>query len=155
MLSTHFTNSLQDENQHLNEPLLTLQVIKDSWHVDPRTCIKVLSADILQFAAFLAATCQKHTPKSILSTLTAPTAIAKCNTLKNDFHCGHPDELNCDVTWTHNLPGLDVPANQACSGAIICHCTAAGDEISIKMIQRNGFTPSKFQLFDSLIIVKI
>jgi hypothetical protein len=155
MLSRRFTNSLQPKNQFLNQPLLTLEDIKNSWHADPRTCIKVSSADILQFAAFFATTGQKHTPEFILSTSTAPTAIAKRNTLKNDFLWGRPDESNCDVAWTDNLPGFATPANAACSGAIICRCTAAGDEINIKMIKRNGFTASKFQLFDSLVIVKI
>jgi hypothetical protein len=87
-----------------------------------------------------------HTPESILSTSTAPTAIAKRITLKDNFNWGRPDEdeSNCDVAWTDNLPGFSTAANAACSGAIICRCTAAGDEIEEKMMKRNGFSKGKF-----------
>ena len=150
-LSILLTISLQLENLFLDPPLLTLEAIKNSWHVHQKTCIKVSSADILQFAVFFATTRQKHTPESLFSA--APTAIAKRNTLKNDFQWGRPDEVNCQTFWTDNLPGFDTSANLACSGVIPCRCTAAGNEIKEKMMDRNGFTAGKLHLIDSLVIV--
>ena len=150
-LSTLFTSSLQPENQFLHNPLLTLEAIKNSWHAHHKTCIKVSSADILQFAVFFATTRQKHTPESLFSA--APTAIAKRDTLKNDFQWGRPDEVNCQTFWTDNLPGFNTPANSACFGVIPCRCTVAGNEIKEKMMDRNGFTAGKLHLIDSLVIV--
>jgi hypothetical protein len=138
----------------LHPPLLALEGIKNSWHVHDKTCIKVSSADILQFAVFFATTRQTHIPESLLPPLTS-TSILKRETLKNDFQWGRPDEVaaNCDIAWTDNLPSFVTPANGLCNGAIPCRCTAAGNEIKDKMIDRNNFTASKFHLVDSLVIV--
>jgi hypothetical protein len=133
----------------LHPPLLTLEGIKNSWHAHDKTCIKVSSADILQFAVFFATTRQTHTPESLLPPLTSTSSL-KRDTLKNDFQWGRPDEANCDIAWTDNLPSFITQANTLCNNIIPCRCTAAGNEIKDKMIDRNNFTASKFHLVDSL-----
>jgi hypothetical protein len=121
--------------------ILSLISIKDDWHAHPQTCIKVLSADMLQFAAFFAATRQSIVPESISTSATSTTAIQKRNTLKADFVWGRLDEANCNEAWTDNLPGFS-------NGAILTdlpgRCIAAGNEIVEKMMNRNGFTAGKF-----------
>ena len=67
----------------------------------------------------------------------SPTANAKRETLKTEFFWGRPDETQCDIAWTENLPGFNTPAT---GGPIPARCTAAGGEIKNKMMDRNGFT---------------
>jgi hypothetical protein len=119
----------------------SLQSIKNDWHAHPQTCIKVSSADMLQFAAFFAATRQSIIPESISSSATSTTAIQKRDTLKADFVWGCPDEANCLTAWTDNLPGF---SNGAILNDFPGRCVAAGKEIVEKMINRNGFTAGKF-----------
>ena len=138
-------DSAQPENDFLGfdqGPLFTLSSIKSDWMNHLTTCIAISSADILQFAIFFATTRQKDTPESLLlHSGSLPSAIAKRETLKNDFRWGRPDELNCDPAWTDNLPGPFTGG--ACGGLIPCRCAMAGDEIQEKMMNRNGFTAGK------------
>lgn len=128
----------------MEDGILSLLSIKNDWHAHPQTCIKVSSADIVQFSAFFATTRQSLGPESISSSATSSTAIQKRDTLKANFDWGRPDETNCDSAWTDNLPGFNSPGTQACGGANIpCRCAAAGIEIEEKMMNRNGFTAGK------------
>jgi hypothetical protein len=157
-------NSNKDENSGFQRrvnplilfegPLFTLQSIKNDWINHPRTCLKISSADILQFAIFFATTRQKDTPESLLlpsgNLLVPPppsTAVAKRETLKNEFLWGRPDETKCNPEWAENLPSSNT---FACNNNIPCRCATAGGEIEEKMMKRNGFTAGKFQLFDLL-----
>ncbi len=145
-------HSLEPENNFLDNPLNTLMDIKTAWHMHPKTCIDVSSADILQFAIFFATTRQKHIPEPLVSF--SATANAKWRTLLDDFFWGRPDESQCDIAWTENLPGFITPAS---GGPIPARCTAAGGEIKNKMMDRNGFSagasfPPNTQ---KLIVVKI
>jgi len=124
----------------MDDGILSLISIKNDWHAHPQTCITVSSADMLQFAAFFAATRQKFVPESISSSATSTTAIQKRDTLKADFVWGRPDEANCLTAWTDNLPGF---SNGAISTDFPGRCVAAGTEIIEKMINRNGFTAGK------------
>jgi len=139
-------DSAQPENNHLGfdqGSLFTLSSIKSDWMNHLTTCIAISSADTLQFAIFFATTRQKDTPESLLlhsGSLPSRSAIAKRQTLKNDFRWGRPDELNCDPAWTDNLPG---PNTGLCSGFIPCRFAMAGDEIQEKMMNRNEFTAGK------------
>ncbi len=112
--------------------------IKTAWETHPLTCLKVSSADILQFAGLFAATRNKSGPEQLTSGTI--TANAKRATLRNDFLWGRPDETKCDIAWTENLPGFNTPAS---GGPIPGRCTGAGEEIRIKMMDRNGFTAGK------------
>jgi len=112
--------------------------IKTAWETHPLTCLKVSSADILQFAGLFAATRNKNGPEQLTSGTI--TANAKRGTLQNDFLWGRPDETKCDIAWTDNLPGFTTPAS---GGPIPARCTGAGEEIRIKMMDRNGFTAGK------------
>ena len=96
------------------------------------------SADILQFAGLFAATRNKNGPEQLTSGTI--TANAKRATLRNDFLWGRPDETMCDIAWTGNLPGFTTASS---GGPIPARCTAAGEEIRIKMMDRNGFTAGK------------
>ena len=109
--------------------------IKKAWHMHPKTCINVSSADMLQFAIFFSTTRQKHIPETLFSGTI--TANSKRNTLLDDFFWGRPDERQCDIAWTENLPGFITPAT---GGPIPARCTAAGGEIKNKMMDRNGFS---------------
>ena len=109
--------------------------IKKAWHMHPKTCINVSSADMLQFAIFFSTTRQKHIPETLFSGTI--TANAKRNTLLDDFFWGRPDEQQCDIAWTENLPGFVTPET---GGPIPARCTAAGGEIKNKMMDRNGFS---------------
>ena len=130
----------------MDDGILSLISIKNDWHAHPQTCIKVSSADMLQFAAFFASTRQKFVSESISSSATSTTAIQKRrDTLKADFVWGRPDEANCETAWTDNLPGFNSVDTQNCFSAIPCRCAAAGNEIVEKMINRNGFTAGKFR----------
>jgi hypothetical protein len=127
--------SLEPENNFLDNPLNTLMDIKTAWYMHPKTCIDVSSADILQFAIFFATTRQKHIPEPLISF--SATANAKRTTLLDEFFWGRPDESQCDIAWTENLPGFNTPAS---GGPIPARCTAAGGEIKNKMMDRNGFS---------------
>ena len=105
-----------------------LQAIKDFWHAHPSTCIKVSSADLLQFAIFFATVRQSGAPGL------DPT---KRDRLISEFQWGREDETNCDPNWTDNLPGFTTAAS---GGPIPPRCAAAGEEIEEKMMNRNGFT---------------
>ena len=111
--------------------------IKNAWHTHPMTCLAVSSADMLQFAAFFVTTRQKNGPESLTSGTI--TANAKRDTLKTDFLWGRPDEINCDIAWTDNLPGFKVASGEP----IPARCIASGVEIKEKMMDRNGFTAGK------------
>jgi hypothetical protein len=121
----------------MDPALLTLMDIKNQWESHPLVCVKVSSADILQFAGFFAATRNKNGPEQLTSGTI--TANAKRATLRNDFLWGRPDETKCDIAWTDNLPGFQVGSGLS----IPDRCTAAGEEIRIKMMDRNGFTDGK------------
>ena len=54
------------------------------------------------------------------------------------FKWGRPDEMDCDLAWTDNLPGN--PTGNAYGGPVTERCLAAGKEIKDKMMDRNGFT---------------
>ena len=54
------------------------------------------------------------------------------------FKWGRPDEDNCDIMWTDNLPGF----SPGTSNDLQDRCIAAGGEIKEKMMDRNGFTAS-------------
>jgi hypothetical protein len=127
---------LEPENNFLDLPLNTLLDIKLAWQAHPLTCIKVSSADLIQFAGFFVTIRQKDTPESLTSG--SVSANAKRMTLKNDFVWGRPDEDNCDVAWTDNLPEFITPSTVG--GTIPARCTGAGGEIKSKMMDRNGFT---------------
>lgn len=127
---------LEPENNFLDLPLNTLLDIKLAWQAHPLTCIKVSSADLIQFAGFFVTIRQKDTPESLTSG--SVSANAKRMTLKNDFVWGRPDEVNCDVAWTDNLPEFITPSTVG--GTIPARCTGAGGEIKSKMMDRNGFT---------------
>jgi hypothetical protein len=64
---------------------------------------------------------------------------AKRSTLRNDFLWGRLDENACDIAWTENLPGFTT----ATGAPIPERCTANGEEIRKKMMDRNGFTAGK------------
>jgi len=135
-LLNHLPMRNEPENNFLDLPLNTLMDIKNSWHEHSFTCINVSSADIIQFAALFATVRQKDTPESLKSG--SVSANAKRETLKNDFVWGRPDEFNCDVNWTDNLPEFITPSTAG--GTIPGRCTGAGGEIKNKMMDRNGFT---------------
>ncbi len=135
-LLNHFPMRDEDENDFLDPPLNTLMDIKNQWVNHPLTCMKVSSADMLQFAAFFATVRQSIMPESLFSSTSS--AIAKRDKLKTKFHWGRPDEVACDVLWVDNLPSL--PAGREGRGGIAGRCTAAGGEIKEKMMDRNGFT---------------
>ncbi len=124
------------ENDHLDAPLNTLEAIKDSWIASPLTCIKISSADMLQFAAFFAFVRQTGTPESLASG--TATVMAKREDLKTGFRWGRPDEFDCHTVWTENLPGFHTPHSMLPLGENRCH--AAGQEIEAKMMGRNGFS---------------
>jgi hypothetical protein len=109
--------------------------IKNEW--ERYACIKISSADILQFAAYFSTTRQSSTkgfgPESFFDH--TPSSRAKRDALKK-FMWGRPDEINCDTMWADNLPS-NPPTT---TGGIPARCTAAGIEIREKMIKRNGFT---------------
>ena len=130
-LLNHFPMRLEPENAFLHLPLNTLLDIKNEWEQHPSTCIRVSSADILQFAAFFATTRQSQIPDSMIS----DTAAEKRNRLKK-FLWGRMDERNCDTLWVDNLPSN--PSTRG--GGIAGRCTAAGREIKTKMMDKNGFT---------------
>ena len=132
-LLNHFPMRLEDENDFLDPPLNTLMAIKNQWVNHPLTCIKISSADMLQFAAFFATVRQSIMPESLFSG--TASAIAKRDRLKTEFLWGRPDEVKCDIMWVDNLPS--VPPG---GGGIPGRCTAAGVEIKKKMMDRNGFT---------------
>ena len=104
--------------------------IKNQWQNHPLVCVKVSSVDIL-------VSWNKNGPEQ----LTSGTITANANraTLRNDFLWGHPNETKCDIAWTDNLPGFQVGSGLP----IPDRCTAAGEEIKIKMMDRNGFTDGK------------
>lgn len=138
----HQINRNEPENNFLDLPLNTLMDIKNSWHEHSFTCINVSSADIIQFAALFATVRQKDTPESLKSG--SVSANAKRETLKNDFVWGRPDEFNCDVNLTDNLPEFITPSTAG--GTIPGRCTGAGGEIKNKMMDRNGFTAGKREI---------
>ncbi len=124
------------ENDFLNDPLNTLEAIKDSWIASPLTCIDVSSADMLQFAAFFAFVRQMGAPESLASG--TATVLAKREDLKTGFEWGREDASDCDTAWTHNLPAFHTPHSGNPLNAPRCH--AAGQEIKEKMMVRNGFS---------------
>jgi hypothetical protein len=136
---TYLYSSNEPENNFglLDPALMTLMDIKNAWHAHPLTCLKVSSADILQFAGFFATTRNKNGPESLTSG--SLSANAKRSTLRNDFLWGRLDENACDIAWTDNLPGFQMTSG----GPIPARCTGAGEEIRKKMMDRNGFTAGK------------
>ena len=131
-LLTHLDMREEPENGFLHLPLNTLMDIKNEWETHRLTCIKISSADMLQFAAFFATVRQSIVPISLISG--TPTAFTKRDTLKT-FLWGRPDEVACNTLWVENLP-----SNPPGGGGIAGRCTAAGVEIKEKMMDRNGFT---------------
>ena len=134
-LLNHAPMRLEPENGFMHLPLITLMDIKNEW--ERHACIKISSADILQFAASFATTRQSSTngfgPESFFDH--TPSSFAKRDALKK-FMWGRPDEGNCDTMWADNLPS-NPPST---TGGIPARCTAAGIEIREKMMKRNGFT---------------
>ena len=117
----------QPENSGLNLPVLTLQVIKQTWEDHPLTCLSISNADIIQFAGLFAVIRQIQ-----------PVGLnqAKVDSLLT-FKWGRPDEFFCEPEWTTNLPGFDLGTD---GNDVPLRCTMAGKEIKEKMMLRNGFT---------------
>ena len=112
----------QPENHNLFIATGTLGFIKE------QTGVTVSSADLIQFAGLFSVVRQTGVPG---------LTPQKRQRLLNEFQWGRPDEAECDIAWTQNLPGFilgtdpqDVPRR----------CAFAGGEIKQKMIDRNGFT---------------
>lgn len=116
------------ENGFLDLPIDALDVVRANWEVHKDTCIDVSAADMIQFAGFFAAT-RQTAPIGVDTTL-------KRNVLK-DFKWGRFDETSCKISWVRNLPGFQLGAPE---NNIPMRCVAAGSEIKLKMMDRNGFT---------------
>jgi Peroxidase len=127
-LMNHPPMRLQDENGHLDIAINTLEQIRNNWEQLATTCIDISSADIIQFAGFFASVRQTGSVPGITT--------AKISQLLT-FKWGRPDEVNCNINWTHNLPGFDLGT---ASGNLPLRCKMAGKEIKTKMMDRNGFT---------------
>jgi hypothetical protein len=72
---------------------------------------------------------QKGVPGSGLTAAKKDEIVLKTN-------WGRPDEQNCDIAWTDNLPGFKVGKGQSRPN----RCKLAGGEIKKKMMDRNGFS---------------
>lgn len=130
---------LEPENNGLQEPVDDLIAIRDFWNNHPETCLACSSADIVQFAAFFAVIRQSGTPgltpgkrDVLLGNAPAPGGV--------NFEWGRTDEANCDPMTTLNLPGFSPNSGSS----FISRCLGSGIEIREKMMDRNGFTASKF-----------
>ena len=119
----------QSENDFLTNPVEQLDTARDLWERDPNTCIKISSADMIQFGGFYAAVRQSGTPG---------LTTEKKNKLKT-FEWGRIDlpASSCQSAWTDNLPGFKLDNEQE---AIPKRCKDAGKEIKDKMMDRNGFS---------------
>mmetsp|Transcript_23261 Transcript_23261/g.48298 ORF Transcript_23261/g.48298 Transcript_23261/m.48298 type:complete len:505 (-) Transcript_23261:52-1566(-) len=119
----------EDVNYFLDAPLNTLKALQDFWHSHPDTCMRISSADILQFAIYFATVRQSGTPG---------LNDSKVDHLKYNFEWGRPDERDCDTVWVENLPENRMEG--AFGGPITTRCLAAGREIREKLMDRNGFS---------------
>ena len=126
-LMNHPLMRVQDENLHLDLAIETLKTIRDTWESLQSTCIDISSADIIQFSGLFAAVRQEETSPGMTP--------AKENQLLT-FQWGRPDEANCNIDWTLNLPGFALGT----SNDIPLRCMMAGKEIKEKMMDKNGFT---------------
>jgi hypothetical protein len=127
-LLTHLPMRRQGENSGLDLALETLQTIKDLWEGHPETCLDVSAADMLQWAGWFSVFRQMDEPG---------LTDDKIKKLVQVFNWGRPDELNCNISWTANLPGFKLGTNET---DIPQRCANAGGEIKDKMMDRNGFT---------------
>jgi len=119
----------EEANSFFEAPVSTLWILKDFWHSHPDTCMKVSSADILQFGIFFSVIRQSGKPGLTKS---------KVERLVKDFEWGRPDETNCNSAWAENLP--ENPTGHAYGGPIAIRCLEAGKEIKEKLMDRNGFS---------------
>ena len=114
---------LEKENDSLDLALEPLKIIQETWKG------RASSADLIQFAGFFAVIRQRGKPG-----LTA----SKRMELEEIFEWGRADELNCETSWTLNLPGFQLDVDDPTD--IPLRCRMAGSEIKNKMMDRNGFT---------------
>jgi catalase (peroxidase I) len=128
-LLTNAEMRLQPENHNLDLAIETLLFIREQMITAAPDPIRLTAADLIQFAGFFVAVRQRGTLPGLTT--------AKRTELQTSFQWGRPDEPNCQVRWTTNLPGfalgtdpLDIPLR----------CLFAGKEVKGKMMDRNGFT---------------
>ena len=118
----------ENENLHLDLPIVALEVIQKNWQRSGKTCVQVSAADMIQFAGLFSGL------RQVTSTVMPPTS--KLQQLQA-FSWGRPDEQHCQTEWARNLPGFQL-GNDA--EGIAFRCLMAGVEIKEKMMDRNGFT---------------
>mmetsp|Transcript_41306 Transcript_41306/g.125002 ORF Transcript_41306/g.125002 Transcript_41306/m.125002 type:complete len:438 (-) Transcript_41306:315-1628(-) len=136
-LMNHPPMLLQGENAFLDPPITKLRSIKNFWEAHEDTCcdercLRVSSADIIQFAGLFATQRQRDDSAPVGTIDPAKQAALLA------YQWGRPDELNCVPAWTENLPGMNPPGL-----TIMDRCPAAGMEIEEKMMHRNGFTKTE------------
>lgn len=113
----------QEENHSLDLALETLVTVRDVWGVD------ATSADLIQFAGVFVAVRQTGEPGM---------TEGKAQELLDIFEWGRVDEPNCNIEWTHNLPGFELGTEPVSD--VARRCQLAGKEIKDKMMDRNGFS---------------
>eukprot|EP00543_Licmophora_paradoxa_P004758 CAMPEP_0202453988 /NCGR_PEP_ID=MMETSP1360-20130828/11830_1 /ASSEMBLY_ACC=CAM_ASM_000848 /TAXON_ID=515479 /ORGANISM="Licmophora paradoxa, Strain CCMP2313" /LENGTH=449 /DNA_ID=CAMNT_0049073199 /DNA_START=285 /DNA_END=1631 /DNA_ORIENTATION=+ len=127
-LLTHRPMRDEDENLHLDLPINTLVVIKRNWENHANTCIRVSSADMIQFAGFFS---------SLRQVGASPGLTSPKRGQLNTFKWGRPDKVSCSTAWTRNLPGFQLGNDHK---GVSMRCKMAGVEIEEKLMKRNGFT---------------